>query len=183
MRLIVSLIMLFISFIHQASSQTSPTRYVAPDRAFSISVPAGWKVEREKRETGWITMISNDGQPAAKLVILTDSVEIPMTASAELKSKFLVDISAPYFKGWIDALREQARVGEVGKPYRASVNGIDAQRLELSYSRGDQYDPRKGSAIFLFGRKTSFFVTLTGSRTVFPDLEKVFASWQAEPSS
>jgi hypothetical protein len=181
MKQTASFLMCLMLLAQRPAAQTNTTRYTAPDRAFSISIPSDWKVERENRETGWMTMISNDSQPPARLVILTNGFNPPNRDFAELRAKILADISAPHFQGWIEALKENSRVSDVSKPYSVRVSGIDARRLDLTYRRGDRYDPRKGYAIFLFGKKTSFFVTLTGSGSAFDELEKVFASWQVEP--
>ncbi len=177
---IISFLLLVLLFVPQTGASQG-ARYTDPEKAFSISLPARWTVEREKRELGWVTLISSDSQPPAKLVILTTPYEPPPNGPAELKAKILSEVSAPYFQGWISALKEQARVGEPGKPETLSLNGFDARQVDLGYRRGDQYDPRKGRAIFFFGRKTAFFVTLTGSRSVFPDLEKALSTWQVEP--
>jgi hypothetical protein len=155
--------------------------YTDPDRAFSIKVPDGWKVEREEKDGAYMTVLRSDEYRAANLSILTANVAPAKTASADLQDYTLTEAGKPFFQGWVDGLKEQAHVEGLGEVYGTRVDNFAALRLDITYYRGDGDDPRKGYGLFLYGRRTTFFISLTGSRLGFAELEKIISTLNIEP--
>ena len=170
------------------------SHYKDPDGAFSISIREGWKVERNKHEEQWVallsidkhawaTLISSDKHNAARLLILSFKQPPMNSYPDELKARMLAGIGEPIFKGWIGSLREQTQVKQVNKVYKTMLAAKDAFRQDVTYYRGDQYDPRKGYGIFLMGNHTALFITLTGNDEGVKALESMLSSLQVEPAN
>jgi hypothetical protein len=160
--------------------------YADPDGAFSIKIPDGWKVEREEASgahmTGaQMTVVTSEEYRAANLSIMTFKDAPPKTDPADLQDYMLTEGSEPFFRNWVDGLKEQARVEGKGNVYRTRVDNVDALRMDITYYRGDADDPRKGYALFLIGPKTTFFISLTGNRQGFEELEKIISTLDIEP--
>jgi hypothetical protein len=155
--------------------------YAAPDGAFSVKLPHGWEVKREEDGESYMTVFTSGEYRAANLSILTGDTGLIKTAPTDLQDYTLTDASQGPFQGWLDGLKEQARVESSGKVYRTRVDGIDALRLDVTYYRGDGDDPRKGYALFLIGQKKTFFISLTGARPGFAELEKIISTLDIEP--
>jgi hypothetical protein len=155
--------------------------YTDPDRAFSIKIPDGWKVKREENDGSYMTVFSSDEYRAANLSIMTINGAPAKTDSADLQQYRLTEAGKPFFQGWIDGLKEQARVEGMGDVYRTRVDTFDALRLDIIYYRGDKDDPRKGYGLFLIGNKTTFFISLTGNLPGFGELGKIISTLDIEP--
>lgn len=156
--------------------------YTDPDKAFAIEVPADWRIEREEAPQGrYLTVIRPGQNLAVHLSILTDGLAPGKTDSAELQSYSLADSSKDFFSGWIEALREQARVEGEGDARPTRFAGLSALQLDVTYYRGDADDPRRGRAIYFFGDKKTFFVALTASRPRFAELEAITDTLRIEP--
>ena len=153
--------------------------YTDPDGAFRLKLPSGWKAERESEEGGSKTSISSD-RYNGKLLILAARVPKDAKRSARLKRDLLTGMSAPYFEGWVNALKEQARV-EAGKIYSTTMGGLDALRRDVTYYRGDSSDPRKGYAIFTLGEGTVIFLGLTGNAEGYAILDRIISGIEVEP--
>lgn len=169
------------------------TPYRDPEGAFSMDLPEGWKAERNKIEEQWVTLISSDQQAwatsissdnynAARLVIFSLKETSTDAYPADLKAMILAGTGKPLFEGWVNALKEQARVEQVRDVYKTRFADKEAFRQELTYYRGDQYDPRKGYATFLLGSHIALFITLTGNDEGVGALEKILSSLQVEPA-
>jgi hypothetical protein len=128
-----------------------------------------------------MTVIRPEQYLAANLSIMTIKGGAEKTASAELKSHRLVEGSKPYFQGWINGLKEQARVEGTGNIYPVRFANFEALRMDVTYYKGDANDPRQGYSVFLFGDKTTFFISLTGSQSRFKELEAIISTIRVEP--
>jgi hypothetical protein len=159
----------------------SPKDYSDPDNTFAIKMPSGWIVEREEKDGAYLTVIRPAQYRAANLSIMTIKGAPTKTDAAELKSHMLVESSKPIFQGWINALKEQARVEGTGRIYPTQFNKLDALRMDVTYYREDGDDPRQGYGIFLVGDKTAFFISLTGSQSRFKELEEIISTLRIEP--
>ncbi|HKQ06932.1 MAG TPA: hypothetical protein VJ464_17515 [Blastocatellia bacterium] len=169
-------------------------RYKDPDGSFAINLLEGWKVERSKNEERWVelisidtqafaTLISSDKYNAARLSILSLK-EPPMDSyPADLKAKMLAEIAKPFFDGWLGALKGQTHVDQVSAVYKVRLGDRDAFRQDVTYLRGDQYDPRRGYGIFLLGAHTALFISLSGNDEGVRALKKMLSSLEVEPSS
>ena len=155
--------------------------YSDPDHAFAIKIPDGWKVEREEKDEAYLTVIRPNQYRAANLSIMTIKAAPAKTDTAELKSHMLVESSKPFFQGWINGLREQARVEGTGNIYPTRFGDFDALRMDVTYYREDADDPRQGYSVFLIGSKTTFFISLTGSQARFKELEEIISTIRMEP--
>jgi hypothetical protein len=168
------------------SAANSPVRvssklYTAPDNAFAINIPAEWQVEREENDGAYMTMIRPAEQRAANLSIMTIDAAPAETDSAELQSYTLTEAGEPFFRGWVEGLREQARVEGEGDVRPTRFANTSALRMDVTYYRGDADDPRRGRAIFLIGEDTTFFVSLTASSQLFGELEEIVSTLRIEP--
>ncbi|MGA9993896.1 MAG: hypothetical protein WBP93_00715 [Pyrinomonadaceae bacterium] len=159
----------------------SSTDYSAPDYAFAIKIPGGWKLEREETDGAFMTVIRPDPSRAANLSIMTINVALTKTPSAELKSHILIETSKPFFQGWINGLKEEARVEGTGNIYPTRFANFDALRMDVTYYRDDADDLRQGYSLFLIGDKTTFFISLTASKPQFKELEKIISTIRLEP--
>lgn len=155
--------------------------YADPDGAFSVKLPPSWEVKREENDGSYMTVFTSGEYRAANLSIMTVNAAPAETNPADLQDHMLVEASQPFFQGWINGLKEQARVEGLGNVYRTRVDGVDAVRLDVTYYRGDGDDPRQGYALFLIGKKTTFFISLTGARPGFGELEKIISTLDIEP--
>lgn len=155
--------------------------YTAPDGAFSIKLPPGWRVRREVGDGAYVTTFTSDEYRAANLTIMTIDVPTAETDSADLQDYRLTESSKVFFQGWLEGLMEQARVEERSDVYRTRVDGLPALQLDVTYYRGDKDDQRKGYSLYLSGRKTTFCIGLTGDRAGFDELKKVIATLDIEP--
>jgi hypothetical protein len=163
-------------------------KYDDPGGAFSVKMPCGWKAAREELKAARkeldganMTVITSDEYRAANLSILTKNEARGQPRSADLQEFALTEASRPFFQGWINGLKEQARVEGLGEVYRTRFANLDARRLDITYYRGDGDDPRKGYGLFLIGRETIFFISLTAARPVFGELEKIISTLEIEP--
>jgi hypothetical protein len=164
----------------------SPSRagsrlYTDPDGAFALNLAADWQVERAEAQGGYMTTVRPPQEGAANLSILTIKAAPPKTDDPELQAFTLSDSSGPFFQGWVDGLREQARVegGSVFLPTR--LDDVSGLRTDVTYYRGDANDPRRGRAIYLIGDHTTFFVSLTASSQRFGELEEIVSTLRIEP--
>lgn len=155
--------------------------YNDPDNAFAIKIPGGWRVERNEEDGAYMTVIRPDQSRAANLSIMTINGAPTKTDPAELKSHTLAEASKPFFQGWINGLREQARVEGTGNVYPTQFVNFDALRMDVTYYKGDADDPRQGYTVFLFTDKTTFFISLTGSQSRFKELEEIISTLRIEP--
>lgn len=84
--------------------------YTDPDGAFTINIPEGWKVERNKDEGRWVslvsidkhawaTLISSDKYEAARLLILSFRQPPMDSYTVDLKARMLAEIGKPIFEG------------------------------------------------------------------------------------
>lgn len=156
-------------------------KYADPGGAFSVKIPHGWKAAREEHDGAYMTVFTSGEYRAANLSIMTINGAPDQPDSTDLQEFTLTQASQPFFQGWINGLKEQARVEGLGEVYRTRVANLDARRLDITYYRGDGDDPRKGYALFLIGRKTTFFISLTGTRPGFGELEKIISTLEIEP--
>lgn len=155
--------------------------YSDPDHAFTVRIPGGWRIEREEKDGAYMTVIRPEQYRAANISILTIKAAPGTTGPPELKSHMLVESSKPFFQGWINGLREQARVEVTRGVHPTRLDKFDALGLEVDYYRGDADDPRKGHCVFLIGDKTTFFIALTGSLTRFEEMEEIISTASIEP--
>jgi hypothetical protein len=158
----------------------STRTYRDPAGAFTLQLRNGWEAKREKADDSWNTIISSD-KHVGKLALLTIRAAPPAGTSDELKSRMLVGSSQPFFEGWLNGLKEQARVERASRVYKTTIGGRDALKMDITYYRGDRNDPRTGYAAYLFGRKNTFFISLTGSATGVSALERVLSTFEIEP--
>lgn len=128
-----------------------------------------------------MTVIRPEHYRAANLSIMTVKGAPAKADSAELQSHMLVEGSKPFFQGWLNGLKEQARVEGTGDIYPTRWGNFNALRMDVTYYRGDADDPRQGYCIFLNGDKTIFFISVTGSRSRFKELEEVISTIRIEP--
>ena len=161
-------------------AQTSAKTYRDPAGAFTIKLRRGWEAKRERADDSWNTVISSD-EYVGKLAILTIRAAPKSGASDDLKSRMLVGSSKPFFDGWLASLKEQARVERASRVYKTSVAGVDALRMDVTYRRGDGNDPRTGYAVYFFGDKNTFFISLTGNETGVTAMERILATIEIEP--
>jgi len=162
------------------SAAVSSRDYRAPDNTFAIKIPDGWRLERDEKDEAVMTVIRSDQYRAANLSIMTINGALPKTA-AELRSHMLVEGSKPFFQGWIDGLKDQARVEGTGNIYPTRFASFDALRMDITYYRNDADDPREGYSVFLTGDRTTVFISLTGSRSRIRELEKIISTMRIEP--
>ncbi|MFL6332462.1 MAG: hypothetical protein ACJ754_03875 [Pyrinomonadaceae bacterium] len=156
--------------------------YRAPGGAFTLNLPEGWRVEREPKDGADMTVIRPAEGRAANLSILTGkAAPAEEEDSAEFRSYMLSESSYPFFLGWIEELKEQARVEDEGQPAPTQLDQTDALRKDVTYYRGDADDPRRGRCIYLVGEKTFFFISLTASRSRFGELEEIVNTLRVEP--
>jgi hypothetical protein len=155
--------------------------YADPDDAFAVNIPAGWQVEREEHDGASMTAIRPGHHRAHNIAIMTVKAAPAPTDSAELKSFTLTDSSKPFFKGWLEGLREQARVEGTGEVYPTRFDNSSALRMDVTYYRGDADDPRQGRCVYLIGKRTTFFICLTASSSRFGELEEVTSTLRIEP--
>jgi hypothetical protein len=168
------------SFI-DASGNSKWKHYRAPDGTFAIKIPDDWKLERNAQDDAWITLIDSNKYSAAKLVIMTAGIPPMADDPPDLKSLKLSGLAEPFFKGWVGAINEQARVEGTGNIYKTRFRNADALRMDVSYYRGDKDDPRTGYGLFLFGKKSLFFITLTGNKVGVSKLESIASTLEIEP--
>lgn len=154
--------------------------YSDPDGAFAIKIPDGWRVEREEKDGAYMTVIRPERHGAANLSIMTIKTAPAGAAPAGLRSHMLLEGSKPFFQGWLNGLREQARVEGTGEIKPTRLDKFDAVFMEVTYYRGDADDPREGYCVFLSGEKTTFFISLTGSRPRFEELKEIISTLRIE---
>lgn len=159
----------------------SSTKYADPGGAFSVKIPHGWKVAREEHDGAYMTVFTSDTYRAANLSIMTVNAAPEQPDGTDLREFTLTEAGRPFFQGWINGLKEQARVEGLGEVFATRFANRDARRLNITYYRGDGDDPRKGYSLFLIGRKTTFFISLTGSRPGFTELEKIISTLEVAP--
>ena len=168
------------------------THYTDPDDAFAIDLPEGWKAERQLNSEPWIglvsstgkassTVISSDNYKAAKLVIFTMPQGSMKDAPADLKENYLTELGKPLFTGWLAGLKEDARVEKASKVYKTRLNAVEALRMDVTYYRGDEYDPRTGYGAVLLGNYTGFYIMLSGNYDGVEALEEIFSTLRIEP--
>ncbi|MFL6286660.1 MAG: hypothetical protein ACJ74Q_26275 [Pyrinomonadaceae bacterium] len=155
--------------------------YYDTDGDFSIKLPDGCAVEREEQDGAYMTVIRPARQRPANISILTIKAVLPKTDSADLQSHMLVDSSEPFFRGWFNGLVEQARVEDRSDVYPTQFANLNAMRLDVTYYRDDDDDPRRGYAVYLIGDKTACFITLTAGRSQFKELEEILSTIRIEP--
>jgi hypothetical protein len=156
--------------------------YRDPDGDFAVNIPEDWRVEREEKKNGaYMTTIRPDPNRAANLSILTDKAAPTETDSAELRSFMLTEGSKPFFRGWVEGLREQARVEGRGVVEPTRLDDTNALRMDITYYRNDADDPRQGRGIYLIGDKTTFFISMTANRSRFGELEEIVNTLRVEP--
>lgn len=155
--------------------------YRDPGGDFAVSIPEDWRVEREERNGAYMTTIRPNPNRAANLSILTVKAAPAETDSAELRSFMLTEGSKPFFRGWVEGLREQARVEGRGEVEPTQLDNSNALRMDITYYRGDADDPRLGRGIYLIGDKATFFVSMTASRSGFRELEEIVATLRIGP--
>jgi hypothetical protein len=160
------------------SASASLRTYSAPDNAFTIKLPSDWKLQRDETDFGYLTVIQNH---AANISILTANNRLPEFETAEKKSHLLVESSKPFFEGWIGGLEKQARIEGTGKIYSTQFRSLEALRTDVTYYRDDADDPRLGYSLFLLGNQSMFFISVTGSRSRFKDLENIISTIRIEP--
>jgi hypothetical protein len=158
-----------------------PRDYSAPDNTFTVKIPGGWKLQREEKDGAFLTVILPAQTRPANLSIVTINSSFERTDSAERKSHILVEVSKPFFQGWINGLKEQARVEGTGNIYPTRFADFEALRMDVTYYRDDADDPRQGYSLFLIGDKTTFFIYLTGSKPQFKELEQIISTIRLEP--
>jgi len=180
MRRLRSFVALLLILALTTAAQVGARTYRDPEGAFTIELPAGWGAEREQAGDSWNTVISSD-KHAGKLAILSIRAAPEAGVSDELRSRMLVGSSQPFFEGWLKSLKGQARVEKTGKVYRTTVGGVEALRMDVTYYRGDENDPRTGYAAYLFGRTNTLFISLTGSGPGVAALERLLATIKIEP--
>ncbi len=171
--------LLLLSTLNTAAQVRTRT-YRDPAGAFTIKLRDGWEATRERADDSWNTIISSD-RHVGKLAILTIQAAPQAGASDELRSRMLVGSSQPFFEGWLNGLKGQARVEKKSIVYRTTVGGLDALRMDVTYYRGDSNAPRIGYAAYLLGRKNTFFISLTGSETGVAALERILSTIEIEP--
>lgn len=159
----------------------SQTAYSDPDGAFAIKIPSGWKVEREEKDGTYMTVIVHEQYRAANLSIMTVKGAPPKTAPADVQSRMLTEGSEPFFEGWMNGLREQARVEGTGDVYPTLFDNLRALRTDVTYYRGDKDDPRQAYSVLLSGDKTTLFISVTSSRSRFDELEGIVSTMRIEP--
>lgn len=155
--------------------------YTDPDDAFTIKIPGGWKVEREENDGAYMTIIRHEQYRAANLSIMTIKAAPPKNTPVDLQPHMLSESSKPFFQGWINGLSEQARIEGTGEVYPTVFDNVSAVRMDVTYYRGDADDPREGYSIFLNGDKTTFFISLTASRSRLRELEEMISTLRVEP--
>jgi hypothetical protein len=163
--------------VERAVLPSAIREYRDPDRRFTLQLPAGWTVERKIDANGWFTVTRSES-PIAKLIILANPLPSLEGEPADLKDRQLVEMARPVFSGWIEALKNQGRVEILRRAYRVKMRGIDALRLDVLYFLGDAHDPRQAQAIFLFSRRSSFFLVSSAERAGLEAGDKILASWQ-----
>jgi len=151
-----------------------------PDRRFTLQLPAGWTVERKVDANGWLTVARSEN-PVAKLIILANPLPSLEGEPADLRDRQLGEMARTVFPGWIKSLEDQGRVEILRRAYRVKVRGMDALRLDVRYFLGDAHDPRQAQALFLFSRRSSFFLVSSAERAGLAAEDKVLASWQVLP--
>jgi hypothetical protein len=155
--------------------------YVDPNNDFAVKIPAGWKVKRDEEDGAYMTVITPEPPRAAHISIMTIQAAPAKTAPPDLRARMLVESSAPYFKAWMDGLREQARVEVTRDIHRTRFDKFDALRMDVTYHKGDADDPRRARTIFLLGNKTTFFISVTGSQSLFNEPEEIISTIRIEP--
>ncbi len=155
--------------------------YTDPNDAFAVKIPAGWQVERDEHDGAHTTVIRPGHHRAANISILTVKAAPAPTDSAELKSFTLIDSSKAYFNGWLEGLREQARVEGTGEVYPTRFNNSSALRMDVTHYKGDADDPRQGRCVYLIGKRTTFFICLVATISRFGELEEVTSTLRIEP--
>lgn len=132
------------------AASPSDTLYRDPDGAFSISIPKRWKVRREEgkgRDTQNLTAFHSEQREHLRFAVLTQPInELP----ARAKTWPLTDRAKGFMDGWVGVLQNSAKVKQ-GSIEDATFNGMKAAKCELSYTKGDQADPRTGYMYFLWG--------------------------------
>ena len=78
----------------------------------------------------------------------------------------------PYFRGWLAALRNAARV-QARPVGHARAFGYPSLRLDVTYRRGDARDPRTGYALFVQGNHATYFITATAPAAAFPAADRL----------
>jgi hypothetical protein len=172
--------LLIASVLLFCPSLVSAREYRDPGGVFTIQVPDGWKVERKRDSIGWTTLISSDSH-VAKLLVMNGPIPSTEAQPADLKDRLLLEMSRPFFSGWFEGLRQQARARVTQKAHRTRVQSINALQMRVSYQRGDAHDPREGRAIFLLSERNVFFVVLSGSRAGLEAGNKILATWRIAP--
>jgi hypothetical protein len=163
-----------------AAHPAATREYRDPDRRFMLQLPAGWTVERKVDANGWLTFAQSKN-PVAKLIVLANPLPSLEGEPADLRDRQLVEMARAVFPGWIKSLEDQGRVEILRRAHRVKVRGMDAMRLDVLYFLGDAHDPRQAQALFLFSRRSSFFLVSSAERAGHAAGEKVLASWQVLP--
>jgi hypothetical protein len=152
-----------------AAQQGTP--FVGPDRLFSVVVPAGWQTRVEPSPEGPITWLT-DG--TAYVSVMGGRVDMTRVAP-QLRARLLEEGSQPYFRGWLDAVRNVGRV-QARPVTRTRAFGHPALRLDVTYRRGDARDPRTGYALFVQGDRATYFITATAPARAFPAADRLVAA-------
>lgn len=174
MKLLRFLFIILALFAFEVCSATAGL-YRDPGGAFTIEVPTGWEVQRNRESAGWITMISSD-QFVAKVAILANPITPLDEYPNELQETMMREIAQPHFTGWVKALKSQSRVELARKVYKTMFLGSDALRMDVQYFREDKNDPRRAYALFFFKGNKAFFVTPSGSPIGFPKADKIVST-------
>lgn len=153
-----------------AAAQGADT-FVGPERLFTAIIPAGWRSQVEPSPGGPITWFT-DG--TAYVSVMGGRVDVTH-ATPQLRARYLEEGSQPYFRGWLDALREVGRV-QARPVAHTRAFGYPALRLDVTYRRGDARDPRTGYALFVQGDSATYFITATGPARTFPAADRLVAA-------
>ena len=140
--------------ITPAAAQPAGTPFVGPGRLFSVRLPAGWSARTEPSPEGPITWLTGESA-----VVSVMAARVPgAPPDPRLRDRLLVDLSQPYFQGWLGALRRVGRV-QARPVTRTRLFGHPALRLDVTYLRNDARGPRTGYALFTLGDNTPYFIT------------------------
>ncbi|HEX2210376.1 MAG TPA: hypothetical protein VHG93_22045 [Longimicrobium sp.] len=151
------------------------TAFVGPERLFTVIVPHGWRARVDPSPEGPITWLT-DG--TAYVTVMGGRVDVTRVAP-RLRARFLEEGSQPYFRGWLDALRDLGRV-QARPVARTRAFGYPALRLDVTYRRGDARDPRTGYALYVQGDRATYFITATAPARAFPAADRLVAALRLE---
>jgi hypothetical protein len=163
-----------------ASSRTPPgapavaqgaNPFVGPDRLFTVMLPAGWRSRVDASPEGPITWFTDS---TAYVSVMAGRVDVTRV-TPQLRARFLEEGSEPYFRGWLDALRDVGRV-QARPVVRTRAFGYPALRLDVTYRRGDARDPRTGYALFVQGDRATYFITAIGPARTFSAADRLVAA-------